>query len=121
MNGPRSFTRTTTVLPVLGLPTIRHVPKGNDRCAAVFPAGLNFSPEAVLCPPSSFPYHAARTVSSAVAGFSGNNRIKASHLRIKVLSTPLGRWFELAKTGHCSLGALRKPSNGVIQQLVPPH
>ena len=93
----------------------------HDRCAAVFPARLNFSPEAVLCPPSSFPYHAARTVSSAVAGFSGNNRIKASHLRIKVLSTPLGRWFELAKTGHCSLGALRKPGNGVIQQLVPPH
>src|SRR6476646_10183496 len=44
VNGPRSFTRTATFRPVLGLPTMMQVPNGNDRCAAVIPPGLNICP-----------------------------------------------------------------------------
>jgi hypothetical protein len=40
VKGPRSFTRATTVRPVLGLPTTRQVPNGKDLCAAVIPLGL---------------------------------------------------------------------------------
>ena len=39
VNGPRSFTRTATFRPVLGLPTMMQVPNGNDLCAAVIPPG----------------------------------------------------------------------------------
>ena len=47
VKGPRSFTRTETVLPILGFPTRRQVPKGNDLCAAVNPFALKASPDAV--------------------------------------------------------------------------
>jgi hypothetical protein len=65
LKGPRSFTRTETDLPVLGLPTTRQVPSGKDLWAAVRPSGLNTSPDAVRCPLSSLPYQEARTCSSA--------------------------------------------------------
>ena len=69
VKGPRSFTRTTTVLPVFGLPTSRQVPKGKDLWAAVNPSGSNHSPDAVRLPRSSLPYHVAATISPPYAGF----------------------------------------------------
>jgi hypothetical protein len=74
VKGPRSFTRTTTLRPVLGLPITRQVPKGSDLCAAVIPSGLNASPDAVRCPRSSSPYHVARTT-WAKAGVAKKVRI----------------------------------------------
>ena len=50
VNGPRSFTRTTTVFRVRGLPITRQVPKGRDLWAAVSSSGLNTSPYAVRLP-----------------------------------------------------------------------
>ena len=82
VKGPRSFTRTTTVRLVLGLPTTRQVPKGKDRCAAVLPLGLNLSPDAVRCPASSWPYQVARTVCSAKVGVVKNIRPSVSQFRI---------------------------------------
>jgi hypothetical protein len=49
-NGPRSLTTTLTVFPVRGLVTLRRVPNGKVRCAAVMPRGLKGSPLAVRRP-----------------------------------------------------------------------
>ena len=86
VKGPRSFTRTTTVRLVRGLPTTRQVPKGKDRCAAVLPLGLNLSPDAVRCPASSWPYQVARTTCSANAGVVKNIRPSISQFRVIGLS-----------------------------------
>ena len=72
VNGPRSFTRTMTLLPVRGLPTTRQVPKGRDLWAAVSPSGLNTSPDAVRLPRNSLPYHVAVTISLLPGLGAGN-------------------------------------------------
>src|SRR6185312_3823439 len=72
VKGPRSFTRTATVFPVLGLPTTRQVPSGRLLCAAVSPSGLNTSPDAVRLPRNSSPYHVAATIST-LPGLSAGN------------------------------------------------
>jgi hypothetical protein len=61
VKGPRSFTVTRTVVPVLGFPIKRHVPNGRVLCAAVSPSGLKACPEAVRCPLCSLPYQLAST------------------------------------------------------------
>ena len=48
MNGPRSFMRTTTDLPLFGLVTFNLVPNGKVLCAAVKLAGFMRSPLAVM-------------------------------------------------------------------------
>src|SRR5215213_6146535 len=49
-NGPRSLTRTTTERPVRSFVTLRRVPKGRLRCAAVSALRSNVSPFAVRRP-----------------------------------------------------------------------
>ena len=53
--GPRSFTRTTTVLPFWVLVTFTRVPKGRLRWAAVSLPWSKRSPLAVLRPWNSLP------------------------------------------------------------------
>ena len=48
--GPRSVTRTITSLLLVGLNTLKIVPKGSDRCAQVKLSGWYFSPFDVWCP-----------------------------------------------------------------------
>src|SRR5215475_9229814 len=50
MNGPRSLTTTVTDFPVRGLVTVRRVPNGSVRWAAVMPWGSKTSPLAVRPP-----------------------------------------------------------------------
>jgi hypothetical protein len=48
VKGPRSFTRTTTVLPVRGLPTTRQVPKRGGKSAAVLSRTIILSSQCPL-------------------------------------------------------------------------
>lgn len=85
VKGPRSLTRTLTLLPVFGLPTRRQVPKGRERCAAVNPLGLNSSPFAVRLPASSLPYQVAVTVLTAWAGVA--RTIRPARAKNRMMST----------------------------------